>query len=227
MAYYDLTGDKAALDAACRELDCLISEVKQKKATDSRSGRDNLERASHQRGDRVGRAALPAHRIDKVSRFFRTHRRPMERARQAGPQRIAIGRRCLGRQVGEGHRLARRPTSKCTASSASARLYRATGDRKYLDAAVALAQNIRREELFITGTGSEDECWFHGRSQQTRRRHPPAETCVTAHWMYLCWQLLRLTGDPALCRRDGTEPRQRPAGRPDARRALVGLLQFR
>jgi hypothetical protein len=76
-------------------------------------------------------------------------------------------------------------------------LYRATGERKYLDAAVALAKNIRAEELFVTGASSEDEIWFKGRSQQTRIVHAPAETCVTAHWMYFCWHLLRLTGDPA------------------------------
>ncbi len=32
VAYFDLTGDKSALDAACRELDCLINELRQKKA---------------------------------------------------------------------------------------------------------------------------------------------------------------------------------------------------
>ena len=76
-------------------------------------------------------------------------------------------------------------------------LYRATGNRKYLDAAIALAKNVRDDELFLTGTGSQEELWFHGRKEQTRVVHLPAETCVTAHWMHFCWQLLRLTGDPA------------------------------
>ena len=31
VAHYDLTGDRSSLDAACRELDCLINELKQKK----------------------------------------------------------------------------------------------------------------------------------------------------------------------------------------------------
>ncbi len=105
-------------------------------------------------------------------------------------------------------------------------LYRATGNRKYLDAAIALAKNVREDELFVTGTGSQEELWFHGKMKQTGVVHLPAETCVTAHWMHFCWQLLRLTGDPAYADEMETSLYNALFGRVNARRPLVGLPQF-
>jgi uncharacterized protein len=75
-------------------------------------------------------------------------------------------------------------------------MYRITGDRKYLDAAVNFAQAIRKHELMVHGSGSNQELWCHGTRHQTETLEQPMETCVTTTWMKLCHQLLRLTGDP-------------------------------
>ncbi len=92
-------------------------------------------------------------------------------------------------------------------------LYRATGNRKYLDAAIALAQNIREEELFVTGTGSREELWFHGAdaadaggaSSGRDLRHGPLDALLLATAAF--------DGRSALCRRDGDQSLQRPARR--------------
>jgi len=39
------------------------------------------------------------------------------------------------------------------------------------------------------------ECWFGGKELQTAEVHHYQETCVTATWIKLCQQLLRLTGE--------------------------------
>jgi DUF1680 family protein len=75
-------------------------------------------------------------------------------------------------------------------------LYRATGERRYLDAAVALGQSIRKHERMVVGSGSNQELWCDGARAQTEVLEQPMETCVTVTWMKLCDQLLRLTGDP-------------------------------
>ena len=74
-------------------------------------------------------------------------------------------------------------------------LYRATGKQRYLDACLKFAQIIMREELMITGSVSNHEMWYNGALEQTETLERPVETCATATWMQLCYQLLRLTGD--------------------------------
>jgi len=75
-------------------------------------------------------------------------------------------------------------------------LYRVTGNRSYLDAAVKLADSIFRDELTVIGSGSSQELWCGGRSKQDTTDPLVMETCVTVTWMKFCNQLLRLTGDP-------------------------------
>ena len=74
-------------------------------------------------------------------------------------------------------------------------LYRATGRQRYLDAAIKFAHGLMRDELMITGSVSNHEMWYRGALEQTEMLEKPVETCATATWMKLCYQLLRLTGD--------------------------------
>jgi DUF1680 family protein len=75
-------------------------------------------------------------------------------------------------------------------------LYRVTGDPRHRDAALHFARSIRRTELMVDGSCSNQELWCDGARLQTEMLEQPQETCVTASWMKLCVQLLRLTGDP-------------------------------
>lgn len=72
-------------------------------------------------------------------------------------------------------------------------LYRTTGERPLLDAALAAWQDIVDKRLYLTGTTSYRE-YFHGDHDL-----PPTgnvgETCVTVTWLQLNAQLLRLTGE--------------------------------
>jgi uncharacterized protein len=198
--YYDLTHDKAALDAACRVLDCLIAELAQKKlrlidvpiGLISSGGFNGLVPSVIVESGALLYERTGQKKYLDFCNSIVTQWSQKSKALPNGPRLIEDA-------------LAGKPAREIGAPKAYEQLYcfigicelyRATGDRKYLDAALALARNIRTDELFINGSGSEGEVWFKGRSQQTRIVNNPAETCVTTHWIYLCWQLLRLTGDP-------------------------------
>lgn len=195
-AHYDLTGDKAALDAACRALDCLITEVEQKNVR------------VPDLGWKMWKGLAPSVIVESGALLYQ--RTGVQKYRDFS-ERIVAQWNEPGKLAPHGLRLVDDALAGKSAREVGApkgyeqlycfigvcELYRATGNRRYLDAAIALARSIRTEELFVTGTGTENEVWFKGRSQQTRIVKNPAETCVTAHWMYLCWHLLRLTGDPA------------------------------
>ena len=74
-------------------------------------------------------------------------------------------------------------------------LYRATGNKRYLNAIVELGNKIIKDELMINGSVSNHESWYNGALEQTEMLETPQETCATVTWMKLCYQLLRLTGD--------------------------------
>lgn len=74
-------------------------------------------------------------------------------------------------------------------------LYRATGNRKYLEAVRRFAEQLVEREIMIVGSGSSAELWFDGAFRQTELLEQPMETCVTVTWLKLCYQLLRLTGE--------------------------------
>jgi DUF1680 family protein len=75
-------------------------------------------------------------------------------------------------------------------------LYRETGRAAYRDAAMRTHASILSTEINVTGSGSSEECWYGGKARQTQPAKNPMETCVTVTWMHLCAHLLRLTGDP-------------------------------
>ncbi len=75
-------------------------------------------------------------------------------------------------------------------------LYRVTGEQRLLDAVVRFGESVLNKEIMIVGSGSSAELWCDGANRQTQMMEQPMETCVTVTWMKLCYQLLRLTGDP-------------------------------
>ena len=195
-AHYDLTGDKTALDAACRVLDCLIGEVEQKKVRVPDLGWPMWRGLTPSVIVESGALLYQRTGLQKYLDFSERIVAQWNEPGKLAPKGLRLVDDALAgqpaRDVGspKGYEQLYCYIGLCE-------LYRATGKRRYLDAAVALALSIRTDELFVTGTGTSGEVWFKGRSQQTRIVKNLAETCVTAHWMYLCWHLLRLTGDPA------------------------------
>ena len=72
----------------------------------------------------------------------------------------------------------------------------ATGERKYIDAAVATAKSIINTELNICGGATSIEHWYGGAKNQVHPYCRQQETCVLTTWIRLCAKLLEVTGDP-------------------------------
>jgi DUF1680 family protein len=75
-------------------------------------------------------------------------------------------------------------------------LYRVTGEPSYLKAVEMAVRNIIETEINIAGSGTAFECFYNGVKYQTRPTYHTMETCVTMTWMKLCFNLLRITGNP-------------------------------
>jgi DUF1680 family protein len=75
-------------------------------------------------------------------------------------------------------------------------LYKVTGEQSYLKAVELAVQDIIDEEINIAGSGSAYECWYQGAKYQDEPTYHTMETCVTMTWMKLCFNLLRVTGNP-------------------------------
>ena len=75
-------------------------------------------------------------------------------------------------------------------------MYRATGNPDYLKASENLAKSVRETETVITGSSSINEKWRRSKLEQHADTENWQETCVSATWIKLCTQLLRLTGNP-------------------------------
>lgn len=74
-------------------------------------------------------------------------------------------------------------------------LYRITGAPAYKAAVEKTWQNIKDTEINVAGSGASEEMWFGGQKRQTLPVAHFQETCVTATWIKLNQQLLRLTGE--------------------------------
>ena len=74
--------------------------------------------------------------------------------------------------------------------------YLVTGRKDLLDAAVATAGQIIRDEINVAGGCASSEAWYHGAKKQHLPYTRLQETCVTTTWMRFCEKLLEVTGDP-------------------------------
>ncbi len=192
LAYYDRTHDASALQAACRHADVLISEFG--------PGKTNIADVGEWNG-------LPASSVLEpiVLLYERTHQQKYLDFAQhivdcwsKPSSRLPNGMRLV-----EDALSGTKPVNMCAPKAYEmmscfeglCELYRVTANRKYLDAAVKLADGIRKEEATIVGVGTRGEVWYGGATDQTNAVEKPMETCVTVTWMKFCDQLLRLTGD--------------------------------
>ncbi len=74
-------------------------------------------------------------------------------------------------------------------------LYRANGDVSLLTAATNAWDDIVKNRLYITGSGSSFEVWQDENHLPNGNNSNICETCVTVSWEQLNIELLRLTGD--------------------------------
>ena len=188
---FDLTGDGAALEAARRNADNMIAELDRKKLKVVEVATAVLQGTAD--SSILEPVALLYERTGdkKYLEFAQSIIAQWSAPYKSAPQGIHLLENALaGKPPLKNH-------AYCIMScfEGICELYRATGDRQYLTAAVSFAQTVRQYELIIDGSVSNHELFFGGTRQQTEIIEQPQETCATVTWIKLCAQLLRLTGN--------------------------------
>lgn len=194
VAYYDLTGDRAVLEAACRSLDCLINELE--------SGDINL----CELGFPDWQGLPPSSVLEPVVLLYQRtgEARFLDFANKivgwwSEPSKLSTDGLRLIENVLDGvpvtDTVAKKAYEMMSCYEGICELYRVTGEPRYLEAVTKLAEQLRQTEIMVTGSGSNQEMWFGGKRYQTEILEQAMETCATVTWMKLCTQVLRLTGD--------------------------------
>ena len=74
-------------------------------------------------------------------------------------------------------------------------LYRTTGNELYLEACKSFFENVMREEITIIGSGSLEEIWCNTKMRENGLMYEAMETCATTTWLKFLFHMLRITGE--------------------------------
>ncbi len=196
LAYYDLTGNAKSLEASRRIADHLINELKVKSAL--------LVKQGNHRGMAASSVLEPITLLYTRTKDKRYLDFAMEIVREwetpDGPQLISkasvdVSKRFPKPAVWFGWAQGQKAYEMMSCYEGLLELYRITGKPEYKEAVEKTWSNIYATEINIAGSGSAVECWFGGKELQTMAIQHYQETCVTATWIKLSQQLLRLAGE--------------------------------
>lgn len=199
IAYYDLTGDKAALKGSCRLADNLMSQIG--------PGKVNIVKTGNYRGMPSSSILEPIvllYRRTGDKRYLDFAKYIVEKWESADGPRL-IGSALAGTPVSErfphpkewwSYENGQKAYEMMSCYEGLLELYRIIGDKTYLKAVELAVKNIIESEINIAGSGTAFECFYKGAKYQTEPTYHTMETCVTMTWMKLCFNLLRLTENP-------------------------------
>lgn len=198
LAWYDLEGDQQALKAAKRVADHLIKELADKNQLIVKTG--------NHRGMAASSVLEPV-----VLLYDRTHDKKYLDFAQTivqqwetpdGPQLIGKSKTDVserwplpGPGKWYGWDQGQKAYEMMSCYEGLLELYRVTGNETYKQAVINTWENILQTEINAAGSGSAMECWVKGNRLQSLPLKHYQETCVTATWIKLSQQLLRLTGE--------------------------------
>ncbi|MCW3091822.1 MAG: hypothetical protein JWP81_2891 [Ferruginibacter sp.] len=196
LAYYDLTHESKALQAASGIANHLIKELADKKVLIVKKGNHRGMAASSVLEPicllyaRTGNKRF----LDFAMEIIREWEAP------DGPQLINksginVSQRFPKPKSWFGWEQGQKAYEMMSCYEGLLELYRLTGQQEYRAAVEKTWENIHNTEINITGSGSSVECWFGGKALQAFPIAHYQETCVTATWIKLSQQLLRLTGE--------------------------------
>lgn len=197
VAYYDLTKDKPALQAACKVADHLMKELKDRNALIVKMGNHRGMAASSvlepicQLYARTGEKKY----LDFAEEIVRQWETP------DGPQLISKAGTDVSKRFPKpknswyGWEQGQKAYEMMSCYEGLLELYRLTGKEQYREAVEKTWSDILQTEINVAGSGSAMEAWFGGYELQALPIAHYQETCVTATWIKLSQQLLRLTGE--------------------------------
>jgi DUF1680 family protein len=197
LAYYDLTREQKALKAAALVADHLMKELKDRNLLIVKMGNHRGMAASSvlepvcQLYSRTGDKKYLAF-AEEIVRQWETPDGPQLISKASVP----VAERFPKPKVNwYGAEQGQKAYEMMSCYEGLLELYRLTGKPEYKNAVEKTWESIHETEINIAGSGSSVECWFHGNDHQTHPVFHYQETCVTATWIKLSQQLLRMTGE--------------------------------
>ena len=199
ISYYDITKDKASLNAAAKEADFLIKELNEKNAP--------IVKLGNHRGMAASSVLEPITQLyvrtgnKKYLDFAEEIVRQWEDSTLDGPRLISKSTVPVGQRFPKpekswyGWEQGQKAYEMMSCYEGLIELYRLTGKPEYKQAAERTWQSILDSEINIAGSGASMEAWFGGKALQAIPINHFQETCVTVTWVKLSQQLLRLTGE--------------------------------
>ncbi|MBQ3289950.1 MAG: glycoside hydrolase family 127 protein [Kiritimatiellae bacterium] len=215
-------GDKRCLDAACRHLDWLMTQVGPSFANLSAKAQSAEAEATADKSDKKdigktgryhGLASLSI--LEPVVRLYRrtgkkeylkfaTYIVSRMDAEEGGGGLVTkalagvdVADRTPGKDELEKFACSKKAYEMLSCYQGLLEYHLATGDKRCLDAVVATAKNVIATELNVVGGAASQELWYHGKDKQTHPYYRMNETCVVTTWLRLCESLLAVTGDPS------------------------------
>ena len=190
LAYYQVTGDKKALDACERVGDLLI------KTFGTAPGQHDINKSGEHMGmapDSVLEAMVLLYRATKMPRYLDfAHYIVRNYDAPGGPAILA--------SLEKFHSVRRVANGKAYEMTSNfngiLELYRVTGEQRLFDDMRIGWEDIAANRLYITGSASSGEVFQDDFHLPNGERSNICETCVTVTWEQMCLQMLRLTGEP-------------------------------
>lgn len=201
VAWYDLSGNKKALKAACRVLEHLMTQVG-----------PNL-RSIVSTGNYRGMASASV--LEPVIYLYQRtgEKRYLDYAKyiaqelnsQEGPllvdkalTNVPVSSRFPHPETWFSRENGQKAYEMMSCYEGLLELFKITGEKQYLKAVENTVEAIIEQEINIAGSGSAFECWYGGYENQTFPTYHTMETCVTFTWMQLCNRLLKVNRNPVL-----------------------------
>lgn len=195
--WYDLTGDKEALQAVCKLIDYTIDQIG--------PGKTHVFDTGNYMGMASGSILEPVVFLykrtlnPKYLDFAKHLVNDMEL--EGGPQLlkkkdVPVFKRSFPKQYWFGKDNGQKAYEMMSCYVGMLELYKVTHDVTYLEAVETVMRHIMDEEINICGSGASIECWYNGKNRQTSPSYHTMETCVTFTWMQINERLLQITANP-------------------------------
>ncbi len=196
LSWYDLSGDRKALEAAQRVADHLMSQVG--------PGKTNIVTTGNYRGMASSSVLEPImllYRRSGEARYLEFAKYIVSQWETAeGPQLVSrsdcpVALRFPHPSNWFSYENGAKAYEMMSCYEGLLEYCREIGDDTTLEAVFKTFSHILSEEINIAGSGSAVECWYGGKALQTVPTYHTMETCVSFTWMQFCDRLLGLTGD--------------------------------
>lgn len=194
--YYELTGDKASLNATKKLADYLIKAINERDGIIVNKGNYRGMAASSVLG-----AILRLYTKTNNKKYLEFGEKIVAQwETPGGPQLISkagtnVSERFPKPKTWYSWEQGQKAYEMMSCYEGLLELYRITGKDEYKRAVEETWDNIRNTEINIAGSGASVEMWFGGKKLQTAPVAHFQETCVTVTWIRLSQELFRLTGE--------------------------------